>query len=98
VPYAVLAIVLVHLRIPGSSGGYIGVEIFFVISEFLITGFLVERTGSRNFSCSRFYASTVKRLVLAVVATIMERALRFSVFCSRKCWKPMVQDQLHLQW
>jgi peptidoglycan/LPS O-acetylase OafA/YrhL len=73
---AVAIVVAFHAGVPGFGGGFIGVDVFFVISGFLITGLLVEElreTGS--ISLSRFYARRVRRLLpalaLVLVATIL---------------------------
>lgn len=69
---AVLAVVANHLWPHRIPGGFIGVDIFFVISGFLITGLLLrehERTGTISFI--RFYARRVKRLVPAATLTIV---------------------------
>jgi peptidoglycan/LPS O-acetylase OafA/YrhL len=53
---AVLAVLWYHIGLPGLPGGFIGVDIFFVISGFLITGLLIrerERTG--RIDLRRFY-------------------------------------------
>jgi peptidoglycan/LPS O-acetylase OafA/YrhL len=66
---AVLAVVLFHAGLPGASGGYVGVDVFFVISGFLITGLLwreVSTTGSVRLR--RFYGARARRLLPASAA------------------------------
>jgi peptidoglycan/LPS O-acetylase OafA/YrhL len=61
---AILAVLLCHAGIPLFAGGYVGVDVFFVISGFLITRLLlgeVSRTGT--VSLARFYARRAKRLL-----------------------------------
>lgn len=67
---AVLAVVLYHAGIPGLTGGYIGVDVFFVISGFLITGLLVREVGaSGTVALGRFYGARARRL-LPAAATV----------------------------
>ena len=74
---AVLMVVLYHAALlSGSSlqipGGFLGVDLFFVISGFLITGLLVrERERSGTISFLRFYARRVRRILPAAVATLL---------------------------
>ncbi|MDA2895493.1 acyltransferase family protein [Mycolicibacterium sp. BiH015] len=66
---AVLAVVLFHAEIPGFSGGFIGVDVFFVISGFLITGLLwreVSTTGTVRLAA--FYGARARRLLPASAA------------------------------
>src|SRR4028119_1760889 len=74
---AVVAVLLYHAGVPFAGGGYVGVDVFFVISGFLITGLLVrelEKIGT--LSLARFYSRRAKRLlpltvvVLAVVVVL----------------------------
>lgn len=65
---SILAVVLYHAGVPGFQAGYLGVDVFFVISGFLITGQLlreVEITG--GIDLKRFYARRVRRIVPAFV-------------------------------
>lgn len=63
---AVLAVVLFHADIPGTSGGYIGVDVFFVISGFLITGMLWrEASTTGTVQLARFYGARARRLLPA---------------------------------
>ncbi|EID15308.1 acyltransferase, partial [Mycobacterium xenopi RIVM700367] len=63
---AVLAVVLFHAEVPGVGGGFVGVDVFFVISGFLITGLLwreVDSTGTVRLR--RFYGARARRLLPA---------------------------------
>ena len=63
---AVLAVVLYHGQIPGISGGFVGVDVFFIISGFLITGLLwreAKTTGTLRLR--RFFGARARRLLPA---------------------------------
>lgn len=67
---AVVAVVLFHAGVPGFDGGYVGVDVFFVISGFLITSFLRDDLDSGRFSIVRFYERRARRILPALVAVI----------------------------
>ena len=61
---AVLPVVLFHARIPGFSGGYLGVDLFFVISGYLITGLLLsDLEESGRISFGSFYERRARRIL-----------------------------------
>lgn len=63
---AVLAVVLFHAEIPGISGGFVGVDVFFVISGFLITGLLWRETSTTgSVRLLSFYGARARRLLPA---------------------------------
>ena len=72
---AVLLVVIFHIWPGRLTGGYVGVDVFFVISGFLITGQLVrevERSG--RISLPRFYARRAKRLFPAAATVLLTTA------------------------
>src|SRR5579863_9263472 len=78
---AILAVVGYHAGVPGMGGGYVGVDVFFVISGFLITGLIhdeVAGSGSRRLSFAGFYARRARRLlpsaILVIAATVAASA------------------------
>ncbi len=78
---AVVAVVLFHAGLPGVGGGFVGVDVFFVISGFLITGLLWREVSSAGtVRLSRFYGARARRLlpasaVVGVVTAIGSAAL-----------------------
>lgn len=64
---AVLSLVLFHAGVPFFSGGYVGVDIFFVISGFLIVALLKDEMQSGAFSMAGFFERRLRRLVPALV-------------------------------
>ncbi|MDX1697202.1 MAG: acyltransferase, partial [Thiohalobacterales bacterium] len=67
--YAVIAVLLYHYEITGFSGGFIGVDVFFVISGFLMTAIIFSGIEAGTFTLSGFYLARARRIVpaLAVV-------------------------------
>lgn len=63
---AVIAVIGFHAGFPGFGGGYVGVDIFFVISGYLITGILVDDLATGTFSIARFYERRARRILPAL--------------------------------
>lgn len=68
---AVLSVVFFHSGIDLFSGGYVGVDIFFVISGFLITSIIYREVQENNFSIARFYERRIRRIFPALFAVIL---------------------------
>ncbi|THU03707.1 acyltransferase [Lampropedia puyangensis] len=73
---ALLLVIGAHFSIPGFGAGFIGVDVFFVISGYLITGVLVreyENTG--RIAVKRFYANRLRRLLPALIVMLIVSSL-----------------------
>jgi peptidoglycan/LPS O-acetylase OafA/YrhL len=66
--WAVIAVILFHFGVPGFSGGFVGVDIFFVISGFLMTGIIYKGLMEDSFSILDFYLARAKRIIPALLA------------------------------
>jgi peptidoglycan/LPS O-acetylase OafA/YrhL len=66
--WAVVAVILFHFGVPGFSGGFVGVDIFFVISGFLMTGIIYKGLTEDSFSILDFYLARAKRIIPALLA------------------------------
>ncbi|HXW34860.1 MAG TPA: acyltransferase, partial [Acidimicrobiales bacterium] len=98
---AILLIVAYHAQVPGISGGFIGVDVFFVLSGYLITGHLVrEAETSGRIRFGAFYARRVRRLVpglgLMVVATLIASALIVAPFDMQELSKEGISAGLYV--
>lgn len=66
--FAVIAVVAFHSRVPGTGGGFLGVDLFFVLSGFLITSLLLsELEGSGTVNIRRFWLRRLARLTPALM-------------------------------
>ncbi|MEU2043547.1 acyltransferase family protein [Nocardia niwae] len=77
---AVLAVVLFHAGVPGIDGGFVGVDVFFVISGFLITGILCrEAADTGTVGLVRFYGARARRLLPAAGVVLVATAIAAAV-------------------
>jgi len=68
---AVLGVVIYHAFPSMIPGGFIGVDIFFVISGYLISGILYKGHNAGNFSFKEFYARRIRRLFPALISMLV---------------------------
>jgi peptidoglycan/LPS O-acetylase OafA/YrhL len=68
---AVLPVLLFHANIPGFSGGFVGVDVFFVISGFLITRIILDELECNKFSIVNFYERRFRRIFPAAFVVLL---------------------------
>jgi len=78
--FAVTAVVLYHAFPNWVPGGYIGVDVFFVISGYLISSILLKEIGHGRFSFSNFYARRIRRIFPAL-AICLATVLAYGFVC-----------------
>ena len=68
---AVTSVIVFHINATYLTGGFLGVDIFFVISGFLITGILYDGLKAKTFSYAKFYERRLRRLYPALLTTLL---------------------------
>jgi peptidoglycan/LPS O-acetylase OafA/YrhL len=68
---SVLVIILFHLKVNFFQGGFIGVDVFFVVSGYLITQIISSNLNSGQFSFTDFYIRRTTRILPALVLTVL---------------------------
>ena len=92
---AVVAVILFHARISRFSGGFVGVDVFFVLSGFLITRLLLrEVTRTGTISLSRFWARRARRLLPASCVVVAVTVIASQVMLSPIAQRPLATDAL----
>lgn len=76
---AIVPAVLIHAGFSGFGGGFVGVDVFFVISGYLITGLLIDELDGGTFSISRFYERRARR-ILPALFTVALVCIPFAYF------------------
>ena len=72
---AVLAVIAFHTFPSIVPGGFVGVDVFFVISGFLISGIIFDDMRGRDFSLQKFYARRVRRIFPALILLLAVTAV-----------------------
>ena len=76
---SVIAVILYHYKFDPFSGGYLGVDIFFVISGFLITSIILKEISTNKFSLINFYERRIRRLFPALIFVIFTTYFLFEI-------------------
>jgi peptidoglycan/LPS O-acetylase OafA/YrhL len=72
---AVLLVLAFHLQFQRLPGGFVGVDVFFVISGYLITGIIAKEIQASSFSVARFYERRARRILPALFAVLLVSTL-----------------------
>lgn len=79
--FAVLGVIAYHMNFTWAAGGLLGVNVFFVLSGFLITGLLItEFRGTGTIDLPQFWLRRVRRLVPAIITVIVVTAVLCTLF------------------
>ncbi|WP_214820847.1 MULTISPECIES: acyltransferase family protein [unclassified Exiguobacterium] len=92
--FAVLAVILYHLNVPYISGGFLGVDVFFVLSGYLITGILIrEWTKTGTIDLKKFYIARFRRLLPALIL-MLSLVMTYVTLFDRSLLDTVRQDSL----
>jgi peptidoglycan/LPS O-acetylase OafA/YrhL len=84
---AVLPVIFYHGGFPGFGGGFLGVDVFFVISGYLITSLLCGEHAEDRFSIARFYERRARRILPALFLVLFA--------CLPMAWRWLVPGDMH---
>jgi peptidoglycan/LPS O-acetylase OafA/YrhL len=91
----VLAVIAFHAGVPWSRGGYLGVDVFFVLSGYLITSLLlVEWRRSGSVGVGSFWARRIRRLFPALLLLLLGVAAYAAVFAAPEALRELRRDAL----
>lgn len=91
---AVLSVVFYHADPTWISGGYVGVDVFFVISGFLITTLVLKDLDAGTFSLSDFWMRRIRRIFPALFAVMAVTLIVFSFFYPPRAFQDLGQSAL----
>lgn len=88
---SVLAILLYHLDFAFFGGGFVGVDVFFIISGFLITQLIAREIAAGSFSFANFYARRIKRIFPALFVMLFITSLGAILFLGAREYSQFFQ-------
>ncbi|ROS27934.1 acyltransferase family protein [Cellulomonas sp. PhB150] len=90
---AVVLVLVFHAGVPGLPGGYVGVDVFFVISGYLITSMIVtEVMETGRLRLGRFYARRARRLLPAAATVLVATAIATVLWLPVTRWREIAGD------
>ena len=89
---AVLSVIAFHAGLPGVTGGYVGVDVFFVISGYLIAGNIYAGVEGGRFTLAGFYERRIRRIQPALIAMLAVCAVVFAAFLTPVDYKSFAQS------
>jgi peptidoglycan/LPS O-acetylase OafA/YrhL len=92
---AVLGVVLFHLKVAGFPGGFIGVDVFFVISGYLISRNILRDLDRDRFSLGQFYIRRTRRIFPALVFTVALTYLLGALWSSPLMFLDVAKESTH---
>jgi peptidoglycan/LPS O-acetylase OafA/YrhL len=92
---AVLGVVLFHLKVPGFSGGFVGVDIFFVISGYLITRNIPSDLDAGAFTFANFDIRRTRRIFPALIVTVLLTYVAAALWCSPLMFLDIAKEATH---
>jgi peptidoglycan/LPS O-acetylase OafA/YrhL len=92
---AVISVMLFHLGVPGFSGGFVGVDVFFVISGFLITRLIYREARVGEFSFAKFYARRARRILPALIVTLAVTAIAGALIAAPAHFQSLLRSLIY---
>lgn len=80
---AVMPVIFFHAGFSFFSGGFVGVDVFFVISGYLITTIIIRELNNNTFSIKRFYERRARRILPALIFVILISSIISFIFLTR---------------
>lgn len=81
---AVTSVVLFHAKLPPLASGFVGVDVFFAISGYLIGGIIFREVAAGEFSLTKFYARRARRILPALLTVLLISAAAAAALLSPK--------------
>jgi peptidoglycan/LPS O-acetylase OafA/YrhL len=92
---AVIGVVLFHLKVAGVGGGFVGVDVFFVISGYLITRNILRDIETDRFTFGGFYVRRARRIMPALIFTVVLTYLIGALWCSPLMFLDLAKECTH---
>src|ERR1700693_1162654 len=92
---AVISVVLFHLKVGGFDGGFVGVDVFFVISGYLISRNILHDLQLGQFSFGQFYVRRTRRIYPALIFTVVATYLCGALWCAPLMFHDIAKESTH---